>query len=203
MNINPQTIIFVGRSGAGKGVQSELLQVFLKKNTPDIPTLHFETGAYFRKYTQQEGYTWKCARMTNDMGMRQPDFLAVWIWSQLFIENMKEGQYHFVFDGVPRSLNEAKILGTAFSFYNLKNPIVVFLNISNTCAEERLRTRGRADDLVPGAIARKLEWFEDDVVPAIDYYRNNPEYVFLEIDGEQTPEEVHREIVKHITDNKQ
>lgn len=196
--MNPQTVIFVGRSGAGKGVQAKLLQEFFKKNTPDIPVLYLETGSYFRKYIKQDGFTWDRARNVNDKGARQSDFIAVWIWSQFLIDNIKEGDHHIVFDGTPRSLNEAEILSTAIHFYDRKNPMVVFLDISSSCAEERLRLRGRADDLDSSSIERRQGWFENDVVPAIDYFRNNPEYNFLEIDGEQTPEEVHQEIVEQI-----
>lgn len=196
--MNPQTVIFIGRSGAGKGVQSKVLQDFLKHNTPNIPLLNLETGAHFRKYTKQEGFTWSNARTVNDTGARQPDFLAVWIWSQFFIDNIKNERQHLILDGTPRSLNEAHILSTALHFYNRKNPIVVFLDISNPCAEERLRLRGRADDLDTESVARRQKWFEQDVAPAVDYYRHNPDYNFLEINGEQAPEEVHQEIVKQI-----
>lgn len=202
MKVNPQTVIFIGRSGAGKGVQAKLLQSFLKDSTPNTPVLYLETGAYFRKYIKQDGFTWDRARDVNDKGARQPDFIAVWIWSQFLIENTKEGNHHLVFDGTPRSLNEAEMLSTALPFYDRKNPMVVFLDISSSCAEERLRLRGRADDLDALSIGRRQEWFENDVAPAIDYYRNNSDYIFLEIDGEQTPEEVHQEIVKQITSSK-
>ena len=196
--MNPQTIIFIGRSGAGKGVQSKILQDFLREKTPNIPIICLETGAYFRKYVQQEGNTWECARKVNDTGGRQPDFLAVWIWSQFFIDNIKEGSNHLVIDGTPRSLNEAQILSTAFPFYRRENPTVVFLDISTTCAEERLRLRGRPDDLNIESVRSRQKWFEDDVAPAVEYYRNNPDYHFLEIDGEKTPEEVHQEIIKKL-----
>lgn len=200
--MNPQTVIFIGRSGAGKGVQSKLLQDFFKKNTPDTPVLPLETGACFREYIKREGYTWDRARVGTKTGLRQPDFLAIWSWSQFFIDNIKEESHHIILDGISRALNEAKTLSTALHFYDRKNPIVAFLDISSSCAEERLRLRGRADDLVPESIARKQKWFEDDVVSAIDYYRNNPDYIFLEIDGEQSPEEVHQEIVKQIMSDK-
>lgn len=196
--MNPQTVIFIGRSGAGKGVQSKLLQDFFKDNTPGISVLYLETGSYFREYVKREGYTWDLARVGTKTGLRQPDFLAIWSWSQFFIDNMTEGNQHIVLDGISRALNEAKTLSTALHFYNRKDPIVVFLDISSACAEGRLRARGRADDLVPESIARKQKWFEDDVAPAVEYYRNNSDYNFLEIDGEKTPEEVHQEIVKKI-----
>lgn len=188
-----QTVIFIGRSGAGKGMQSGMLQKFLTENTPENPILYIETGDHFRRHIKDSGYTWDLARNVNDLGGRQPDFLAVWIWSHLFIEKIRGGE-HIVFDGMPRSVIEANILDTALPFYGRENPTVIFLNVSQGWAEERLRGRGRADDINDDVVARRLAFFTKDVVPAIDHYRSNPGYRFLEINGEQTPEEVFSDI---------
>lgn len=189
----------MGRSGAGKGVQSKLLQEFLRKEKPQGQLLYVETGQYFRKYVQGTGYTWDRARVINDRGGRQPDFLAAWIWSNLFIETLK-GNEDIIFDGTPRSLGEAHMLHTALPFYEYERPIVVFLDVSRAEAEKRLYGRGRADDS-PDAIARRLAWYDNDVVPAIDFYRADPLYHFLAINGERTPEEVHADIVSHLATN--
>lgn len=189
-----QTIIFVGRSGSGKGMQSDMFQKFLSKHTPNTPILYIETGEHFRRHIKDSGHTWDLARKINETGGRQPDFLAVWIWSHLFIEKVRGGE-HLVFDGTPRSLGEAKMLNTALPFYGRANIAVVFLNVSRQWAEDRLRGRGRADDLKPEVVAKRLAWYEDDVLPAVSYYRKNPAYRFLDINGEQTPEEVFNDIL--------
>jgi len=188
-----QTVIFIGRSGAGKGMQSGMLQKFFTEKTPENPILYIETGDHFRRHIKDSGYTWELARKVNDLGGRQPDFLAVWIWSHLFIEKIRGGE-HIVFDGMPRSIIEANILDTALPFYERKNPTVIFLNVSREWAEERLRGRGRADDIKDDVVARRLAFFTKDVVPAIDHYRKDPAYRFFEINGEQTPEEVFRDV---------
>ncbi len=192
-----QTIIFIGRSGSGKGMQSGILQNFLGEHTPETPILYIETGEHFRRHIKDSGHTWDMARKINEIGGRQPDFLAIWIWSHLFMEKIRGGE-HIIFDGMPRSLGEAKVLSTALPFYERHNPMVVFLNVSKKWAEDHLRSRGRADDLNPEVVAKRLAWFEEDVLPAVNYYRENPAYNFLEINGEQTPEEVHRDIIKFI-----
>ena len=192
-----QTVIFIGRSGAGKGVQSELLKKYLSEKTPETPILYIETGDYFRKHIKESGDTWGRARNIMELGGRQPDFLAIWMWATALIENYK-GKEHIVFDGAPRALAEAHILDTAFPFYGRVNPTVVFLNISQEWAEERLRGRGRADDVNPEVVARRLAYFNKDVAPVVEFYREALGYNFLEIDGEQTPEQVHADILKGI-----
>lgn len=193
--MNLQTVIFIGRSGAGKGTQSGKLQEFLKKGDQETPVLYIETGAYFRKYIKGSGDTWERARKIIELGTRQPDFLAVWMWTTAFIENF-DGNQHIVFDGAPRALAEAKILDTALPFYDRRNPVVVYLNVSQGWAEERLRERGRADDTNSEVVARRLAFFTKDVMPVVEYYRSNPAYQFLEINGEQTPEKVFQDMVQ-------
>lgn len=193
-----QTVIFIGRSGAGKGVQSEHLKKYLAEHTPETPVLYIETGDYFRKYIKNDGDTWARARKVLEIGTRQPDFLAVWMWTTAFVENYK-GNQHVVFDGAPRAIAEANILDTALPFYDRTNPVVVFLNVSEKWAEDRLRGRGRADDLKPEVVARRFAFFEKDVVPVVDHYRTNPSYRFLEINGEQTPEAVFDDIKKGLS----
>ena len=178
-------------------MQSEMFQKFLAERTPETPILYLETGAHFRKYIKESGYTWDRARAVNEIGGSQPDFLAVWIWSQIFLNTLK-GNEHLVCDGTPRSLGEAHMLSTALPFYQRTDPAVVFLDVSREWAEEHLRGRGRADDLNPEVVAKRLSWYEDDVLPAINYYCENPAYRFLQINGEQTPEQVHADILKGL-----
>lgn len=63
---------------------------------------------------------------------------------------------------------------------------------------DRLKGRGRFDDNNEDIEAR-LKWYETDVMPAINFYRDNPKYNFLEIDGEQTIEKVHQDILSKLT----
>lgn len=192
-----QTVIFIGRSGAGKGMQSGMLQKYLGEHSSDAPILYIETGQHFRQHINDTGHTWELARNVNETGGRQPDFLAVWIWSHLFIERL-HGDEHVIFDGTPRSVGEATMLDTALSFYKRSNPVVIFLNVSEEWAEDRLRGRGRADDLDPEVVAKRLAFFNKDVIPAIDYYREASGYKFSEINGEQTPDEVFRDVKKAL-----
>jgi adenylate kinase len=188
-----QTVIFIGRSGAGKGMQSGMIQDYMKEHSPSAPILYIETGQHFRQHINDTGHTWDLARKVNEEGGRQPDFLAVWIWSHMFIERL-HGNEHIVFDGAPRAVEEAKVLDTALSFYERKNPTVIFLNVSEEWAIERLRARGRADDLDGDVIARRQAYFEKDVMPTIEHYRTESGYRFFEINGEQTPDEVFSDV---------
>jgi adenylate kinase family enzyme len=47
-------------------------------------------------------------------------------------------------------------------------------------------------------IAKRLAWYNTDVVPTIEYYKNNPRYKFIQIDGEQSIEDTHKEILSKL-----
>jgi adenylate kinase family enzyme len=110
------------------------------------------------------------------------------------MELVKGGE-HLVFDGSPRSLNEALVLDSALSFYGYQERRVILLDVSEQWAIDRLTARGRVDDGLPD-IKRRLAWYEKDVKPAVEFYQTAPGYRFLKLNGEQTVDEVHRDILR-------
>ncbi len=105
---NPQTFIFIGRSGCGKGTQADLLKEYLEKNRSNS-VFYLESGARFREFISQNSFTANLSREIMKSGGLQPAFLAIHIWSHIMIEQMNEGK-HLIIDGTPRLLDEAKIL---------------------------------------------------------------------------------------------
>ncbi len=144
----------------------------------------------------EKGYTSILSNNIYKIGERQPDFLAIWIWSNVLIEKFK-GTEHAFFDGITRSLPEAHVFTTALEFYNRK-AYVIHLNVSREWSETRLLARGRMDDKTKSDIDKRLDWFLADTVPAIEYYRHNPLYTVLDINGEQSIEDVQKEIVEKL-----
>lgn len=194
-----QTIIFIGRSGCGKSTQSEAVhKLFLEH--PDFKeagVFYLQTGDAFREFTKQSGYTSQLANAYSVDGRRQPDFLAVWMWTHLFVTQLKKGQ-NVVLDGTPRSIIEAGVIDTSFDFYNFSKPYIVHMDVSREWAEERLKARHRADDKAIEAIERRLKWYETDVEPVLERYKRSDKVNYCRINGEQSIEEVKRDIMKAI-----
>jgi adenylate kinase family enzyme len=192
-----QTIVFFGKSGAGKGTQSEQMINFLRKHDPNRSTFYVETGNLLRQFvSRKELYA---ARLVEDVlsaGGLLPEFIPVWAWSSSLIENAKEDE-HLIFDGVSRRESEAPILADAIKFFKRKNPKIVLINVSDNWARQRLLERGRYDD-TPDKIAERHKWFKNNVEPAINFFRNNPDFVFIEVNGEQEIQKVHDDIIKAI-----
>lgn len=193
----PETFIFVGPSGCGKGTQAELLIKYLKENDSQRRTFYLESGEKIRNFMASESYSSKLSRELYEKGMLQPEFLAVWVWSDILIENIKGGE-HLVVDGTPRKLREAKAFDTAIRFYKREGAHVIFINVSHDWSRIRLEERGRADDKMKGDIERRLDWYEKEVTPTIEYLKTDPNYKFYEINGEQSIENVQKEIISKI-----
>lgn len=190
------TVIFIGRSGCGKGTQAELLKEYIRsKDEKKRQILYVETGAHFRNFIRLDNYSSKLSREVYESDERQPDFLATYMWSTMLVEELDEDM-HLFFDGAPRSKAEAILLSTALDFYKRERATVIYIDVSIKWAEERLLSRGRSDDKTLAKITKRLNWFEEDTWPAVEYFRENPYYRFLEINGEQSIEQVHREILK-------
>ena len=158
---------------------------------------YIQTGDEFRKFVHSASYTSQVAEKYLNEGRRQPDFLAVWMWTHLFVEKFKNGQ-NVVLDGTPRSVIEAGVMDTIFDFYKLSKPFVIHIDVSRAWSVDRLKGRKRHDDLQDEVIERRLEWYETDVEPVIAHYMGNPLCNFIKINGEQTVEQVHADILKGI-----
>jgi adenylate kinase family enzyme len=190
-----QTIIFIGRSGCGKGTQVGLLKDVLKEKDSEREILHLETGIKFREFMLGDNYSHKLSNEIYKRGERQPDFLAISFWADFLVENLKENEHLFC-DGICRSFPEAMIFTTAVDFYKRKVK-VIHINVSREWSRDRLLARGRGDDDSLG-IEKRLDWFEKDTNQAVEYFKSNNQYSFLEINGEQSIEDVHKEILQKL-----
>ena len=190
------TVIFIGRSGSGKGTQAELLKNYLReKDEKKRQILYIETGAHFRNFIRLDNYSSNLSREAYEKDERQPDFLATYMWSTMLVEELGEDM-HLFFDGAPRSKAEAILLSTALDFYKRGGATVIYINVGTRWAEERLLARGRSDDKTIAKITKRLNWFDEDTWPAVEYFRDNSYYRFIEIDGEQSIDQVHRDIIE-------
>jgi len=191
--MNQKTFILIGRSGCGKGTQGDLLMKYLKDKDPQRDTLYITSGAEFREFIKGDSATQKLSNELYMADKLQPEFLSVFMWINLLVKNYTDKK-HLIFDGAPRRRHEAGVLDSIFDFYGLKDIYVLNIDVSEKWATERLEARHRMDDKSED-IAKRLAWYNTDVVPAIEYYKNNPRYKFLLINGERSIEEIHNEII--------
>jgi adenylate kinase family enzyme len=194
--MNLKTIIFIGRSGSGKGTQAEKVKGFLELYD-SRKVFHLEAGHRFRSFIAEENYSSLLARKVSEDGGLQPEFLSVWAWAGEIIRNVDKHD-HLLIDGTPRRESEAKILESAFEFYNRSDIEIVYLNVSRKWAMDRMKERGRADDKELDDVKARMEWFEKDVSGVLDYYRLHKSHKFHEVNGEQSIEKVYLDIIKEL-----
>jgi adenylate kinase len=158
-------------------------------------SLYIETGFEFRNFINTENnYTSALAKKIADEGGLVPEFIAIHLWSHRLISEIKPDQ-SVVFDGTPRKHDEALVLDSIFDFYNLERPKIIYMNVSEDWAKNRLIGRKREDDN-DADIENRFSWFRKNVMPVVEYYKNNPIYEVHEIDGERSVAEIHADIRK-------
>jgi adenylate kinase len=192
-NSKPSTTLLFGSSGSGKGTQANLLTEALRGAAGGSDVLHIETGALFRDFIgNNRSYTSSLTTETLKGGGLLPVFLPVWIWTNYFVEHYT-GNEHLILDGLARRYYEAPVLDSALRFYKRGDVHVIYLKTSYEWSREKLLSRGRGDDS-PEEIKHRLDWFYENTIPAVNYFKNHASYTFHEIDGERSVEEVQADI---------
>jgi adenylate kinase family enzyme len=108
------------------------------------------------------------------------------------------GEEHVIFDGTPRSLQDAQIIDTAIAFYSRQRPHAIYLNIPRETSGARIMARRRRDDINAEEVERRLTWFETDVLPAVEFFWSHSKYNFVELDGDQPVEAVQQKPVENF-----
>lgn len=194
--MDQRTFILIGRSGCGKGTQGDLLSKYLKQIDSSRDTLYIQSGSEIREFIKGNSITQKISNEYYTSDKLQPEFISVYMWINILINNYTESK-HLIFDGTPRRKHEAGVLDSIFDFYSLKKPTVINIDVSEEWATEKLSARHRMDDKEED-IKKRLAWYMTDVVPTIEFYKNNPRYNFISVNGEQGIEEIHNDIIKSI-----
>ncbi len=194
---NPRTFIFFGPSGSGKGTQSKLLLERLGKIDPKSKVARVSTGKMLREFMESGTHTALMVKGELGQGKLLPAFIPIFMWTNFLNRSVMDNTEHIIFDGVARRADEAPVLGGALSFYN-RNPVdVVVIDVSKGWAMQRLSSRGRYDD-TESDIKARLDWYDENTVHSVDYFREAKGYTTHDINGEQSIDDVHREILLKV-----
>ena len=187
-----RTILLFGAPGSGKGTQGKILG--------SIPGFfHFACGDAFRNLRIDD----PIGRVFIDhssKGQLVPDEPTIKLWSKNIEASTHDGEFvperdTLVLDGIPRNVNQAKIL---------KDTLDVKAVFNLTCADmnkmiERLQRRAlrenRLDDANLEVIKKRLETYERDTKPVLEHY--GPALVH-DIDSTQSPMLVLRSILDYM-----
>ena len=191
--MQPQTFVFFGQAGSGKGTQIALLMEYLKKkDNKDI--VFAGTGDGFRKLIGLENQTASLVKEYVSKGELVPDFLTNAIFLNILVSSLSK-EKHLIADGYPRTVVQAESFEAMIKFYKRDNIKIIYIEISEEEAVKRNLKRGRADD-VEEALRRRLNEYKNNVAPAMNYFKDKDGYEILTVNGEQSVERVQSDILK-------
>jgi adenylate kinase len=191
------TVIFVGPQGSGKGTQIEKLDKVMVERDPVRRVVDIQTGRRFRSLAaKSETFAEKKVARTLDTGVLQPDFLTHIMWGEAMLDQL-DAKSHLLIDGFPRTVTQAHVLDDAFLFFERNNIHVINLDTPEEVVRARMQSRARADD-TEKSIEERLRWYREDTLPVLDYYRARPDVHVHDIDGMDTIDGVHEQILKAL-----
>jgi adenylate kinase len=170
-------LIFLGAPGAGKGTQAQLLA-----KSQNIP--HISTGDILRAAVKNQTPLGLKAKSYMDNGELLPDALILdMIRDRL---NQPDAKLGWILDGFPRNVSQAEFLDRLLTEIGQNYNYAININVPQDRLVERLLNRAiiekRLDD-TEDVIRRRLEVYDDQTVPTIEYYRSKG--TFHDVDGDR------------------
>lgn len=168
-------IILLGAPGSGKGTQSQNLSALYNLN-------HLSTGDLLRAEITANTPLGQQAKTIMDSGNLVSDDIVI-----AMIAN-RLNQQGTLFDGFPRTLNQAQALDTLLATHNNSQiDYVIELDVDQEEIIQRMLARGRADDN-EHTIRNRLNVYNQQTKPLIDYYQQQNKH--HKIDGSGAIEDI-------------
>lgn len=187
-----KNIILIGPPGAGKGTQSKLI-------SENLGLIHISTGDLIREEQAKDTKIGKLATQLSDKGNFLPDNIVIEMVKQKIIDNPNSNG--FIFDGFPRTVDQAKLLDEFLNYRKTPITKVALLDISDDLIKKRISERAtkenRADDS-PEVLQNRINIYNKQTTPVINYYKDG--YIFaanrsvIKVDASKSKEEVYLEL---------
>lgn len=171
-------LVIFGPPGAGKGTQSE-------KIIEKYQLAHISTGDMFRMHIQNDTELGKRVKQILADGLLVPDSITIDMLEEEVTRN--KDVKGFIFDGFPRTVNQAGALDAFLEGKGCKVDLVLQLDVDQDVIKERIAERkkvsGRADDDESKLVKRIDEYFEK-TIHVLPYYQEQGKVVKVNGVGE-------------------
>jgi adenylate kinase len=183
-------LVLFGPPGSGKGTQSENI-------VKNYQLQHISTGDLLRDEVSRHTPLGTEAKKYMDQGMLVPDEVVIGMISGK-IDDAPDAR-GFVFDGFPRTRNQAEALDKLLEFKNTKIHLVLALDVPESELIARLVNRGltsgRSDDNEE-IITSRIKEYHSKTEPVARYYNDHGK--LEKVLGNHTIEETFKTLSKHI-----
>ncbi|HEY3578382.1 MAG TPA: adenylate kinase [Gaiellaceae bacterium] len=181
-------VLVLGPQGSGKGTQAQRINTVY-----GVP--HIATGDMIREMKELPNEVGRELKAVYDRGDLVSDDLMI----RLIRDRLSRGDtmHGFVLDGFPRTMPQAEALYELLRELGRDLDVVFDFQVPDRdVLLKRLLARaadeGRSDD-TPEAIERRLELYERETAPLVEYYRSHQANV-VGIHADRSIDEVFREI---------
>ncbi len=168
-------IILFGPPGAGKGTQAKYL---VKK----LNSFQISTGDMLRDEIKKDTEIGKKIINSMNDGKFVSDEIVNQLLEKIIFDSKKMNK--LIFDGYPRTINQAKNLDNLLKKSNQKIDFIFFLNVNKDSIIRRIEKRKilekRSDDDA-NTILKRYDAYMEITKPVLDYYSKNQN--FHEVDG--------------------
>ncbi|HMR81500.1 MAG TPA: adenylate kinase [Niabella sp.] len=184
-------LVLFGPPGSGKGTQASSLIEKYK-------LVHLSTGDLLRSEIANKTPLGLEAKKIMDAGQLVPDEVVIGIIDNCLEKNADARG--FLFDGFPRTLNQAKALDKLLDLKKTKIDLVLALQVNEEELVRRLlergKTSGRSDDTSEEVIRKRFQVYINDTEPVAQHYKEQDK--FKAIPGEGSIDDIFGGLSKEI-----
>jgi len=187
-----RNIILFGAPGSGKGTQSKIL-------VQKYNLFHISTGDILRNEIANNSELGKIAKAIVDAGKLVSDDIVDSLVESTIAKN-KDHFSGFIFDGFPRTCEQAITFNSILKKFNAKIFIVIYLDVP---IEERIKrveirshTSHRNDDNDINIINARVKEYIEKTEPVLKYYKGQG--LYRKVIGTGTIEEINSRICEAI-----
>lgn len=200
-------IVLLGGPGAGKGTLAQRL-------VAEYGVAHISTGDLLRAAIKNGTELGKQAKSYMDKGQLVPDVLVVNLVKERLADD--DAQKGFILDGFPRNTAQAVVLDSELKDMGLALDAAVLVDVDPDVIVKRLSSRRtckncgytapagvdvcprcggemyQRDDDKPETIAKRLDTYEKQTAPLVEYYSGNN--ILKKVDGDRPVDEVYADV---------